>query len=321
MMVRNYQLGTPTGTLNSGTGDRRSVYLPANVGGNSAYVFTNTNKGYQFNVSLQAQHNFRKGFFAMAGYNFLVSKDASSVSAEISSDAFDRNPVVGNANAAVLSNSLYGNKHRFLLVGSKRFTYGAAQQWATTIAFFSSWTSGNRFSYTYNGDINNDGSSSNDLLYVPTDAEVGSMNFTPFTDAVGNTQSAGAQQQAFRAFIAQDKYLSSRRGQYTEKNGGQTPWFNQLDVRVLQDIKFKGANNKSQTVQLSLDIINLGNMLNSNWGVRKYASTASYYQPLTVNYNNNNPTYIFDPTLKNTFISSPELISRWQLQVGLRYIF
>ncbi|WP_204313917.1 hypothetical protein, partial [Raoultella planticola] len=67
-------MGTPTGTLNSGTGDRRSVYLPANVGGNSAYVFTNTNKGYQFNVSLQAQHNFRKGFFAMAGYNFLVSK-------------------------------------------------------------------------------------------------------------------------------------------------------------------------------------------------------------------------------------------------------
>lgn len=321
MMVRNYQLGTPTGALNSGTGDRRSVYLPANVGANSAYVFTNTNKGYQFNVSLQAQHNFKKGFFAMAGYNFLVSKDASSVSAEISSDAFDRNPVVGNANTAVLSNSLYGNKHRFLVVGSKRFTYGDAKQWATTISFFSSWTSGNRFSYTYNGDINNDGSSSNDLLYVPTDAEIGSMQFTPFTDALGNTQSAAAQQQAFKAFIAQDKYLSSRRGQYSEKNGGQTPWFSQLDVRVLQDLKFKGANNKTQTVQLSLDIVNLGNMLNSNWGVRKYASTASYYQPLTVNYNGNNPTYIFDPTLKNTFISSPELISRWQLQVGLRYIF
>ncbi|HZE82999.1 MAG TPA: carboxypeptidase regulatory-like domain-containing protein, partial [Puia sp.] len=95
MMVRNYGLGKPSGTLNSPTGDKRSVYLPADLG-TTAYVFTNTNLGYQFNTSLQVQQTFPKGFFAMLGYNYLVSKDASSVSAEISSDAFDRNQVVGN---------------------------------------------------------------------------------------------------------------------------------------------------------------------------------------------------------------------------------
>ncbi len=320
MMVRNYGLGTPTGVLNSKTGDTRNVYLPANLG-TTAYVFTNTNLGYQFNASLQAQHSFKKGFFAMFGYNYLIAKDASSVSAEISSDAFDRNQVVGNANKAVLSNSLYGNNHRFLLAGTKRFSYGEDNKWGTTISFFSSWTSGNRFSYTYNGDINNDGSSLNDLLYVPTDAEISNMNFVAFTDANGVVQSAATQQTAFKNFIAQDKYLSSRRGQYTEKNGGQTPWFSQLDMRVLQDLKFKTGKNSYRTIQLSLDIVNLGNLLNSNWGVRKYASTASYYQPLTVNYNSNSPTYVFDPSLKSTFISSPELPSRWQMQFGLRYIF
>lgn len=320
MMVRNYGLGTPTGTLNSGTGDNRAVYLPGDLG-TTAYVFTNTNLGYQFNASLQVQHTFPAGFFAMFGYNYLISKDASSVSAEISSDAFDRNQVVGNANKAVLSNSLYGNTHRFLVAGTKRFSYGREKMWGTTISFFSSWTSGNRFSYTYNGDINNDGSALNDLLYVPTDAEINNMNFTSFTDANGVIQTPATQQAAFKAFIAQDKYLSSRRGQYTEKNGGQTPWFSQLDMRVLQDLKFKTGKNSYQTIQLSFDVVNLGNLINSNWGVRKYASTASYYQPLTVNYSNNNPTYIFDPSLKSTFISSPELPSRWQMQFGLRYIF
>jgi len=55
MMVRNYKLGTPGGVLNSGTADRRSVYLPANQGAANTYVFTNTKVGYQFNLSLQAQ--------------------------------------------------------------------------------------------------------------------------------------------------------------------------------------------------------------------------------------------------------------------------
>lgn len=58
MMVRNYKLGTPTGSLNSGTGDTRKFYTPANQGTANAYVFTNNKEGYQFNISAQAQHNF-----------------------------------------------------------------------------------------------------------------------------------------------------------------------------------------------------------------------------------------------------------------------
>jgi hypothetical protein len=40
-----------------------------------------------------------------------------------------------------------------------------------------------------------------------------------------------------------------------------------------------------------------------------------------VSYNNNNPVYKFDPALTNTFTASPDLPSRWQMQIGLRYIF
>ncbi|PSL43055.1 TonB-dependent receptor-like protein [Chitinophaga niastensis] len=321
MMVRDYGLGIPTGTLNSGTGDTRSVYLAADKGNTSTYVFTNTKVGYSFNTSFQAQQTFRKGFFLMLGYNYLIAKDGSSISAEISGDAFDRNPVLGNANKAVESTSLYGNTHRFILAGIKKFNYGKGK-YATTISMFGSWTSGNRFSYVYGGDINNDGSGANDLIYVPAQAEISNMNFAPLTDAAGNTQTAAAQGAALESFIEQDKYLRHHRGQYTGKYAGVTPWFSQVDLRILQDFNFHSKGNTS-TLQVSLDVVNLGNLINSGWGLRKYASTTGYYQPITYigKDGGGKAVYQFDPSQKETFITSPDLPSRWQLQLGLRYIF
>lgn len=319
MMVRNYKLGTPTGVLNSGTGDNRSVYLPANQGTANTYVFTNTKEGYQFNLTLQAQQNFKKGLYAMFAYNYGIAKDASSISAEISSDAFDRNPILNNANKAVNSNSLYGNTHRFIIAASKKWDYGQNKMWGTTVSLFGSWTSGNRFAYVYGGDINNDGTASNDLLYVPTDAEIDNMTFNPLLDVNGNIQTQAAQRLALKDFIAQDDYLSGLRGQYTEKYGGETPWYSQLDLRILQDLILNAKTKKS--LQFSIDVVNLGNLISSEWGVRKYATTSGYFQPLSVSYNNNAPAYQFDPSLKTTFNDSPDLLSRWQIQLGLRFNF
>ncbi|MGZ8556738.1 MAG: hypothetical protein ACXWWC_00315 [Chitinophagaceae bacterium] len=215
-------------------------------------------------ISLQAQQSFSKGLFVMAAYNFGIAKDASSISAEISSDAFERNPILNNANEAINSNSLYGNKHRFFVAASKSMNYGAGDKWGTTISLFSSWTSGIRFAYVYGGDINNDATGSNDLLYIPTDAEIDAMAFDPLVDINGNTQTAAVQRLAFKQFISQDKYLRDLRGQYTEKYGGETPWYSQLDVRILQDFIL---NSKSkQRIQFSIDFVNFGNLISSKWG-------------------------------------------------------
>ncbi len=321
MMVRDFGLGTPNGTLNSGTGDNRHVYLPADKGNTGTYVFTNTAIGKSFNFTLQAQQTFKKGLYLRGSYNYLVAKDASSISAEISGDAFDRNPVLGNANRAVESPSLYGNTHRFVLAGIKRFEYGQGK-YATTVSFFANWTSGNRFSYVYGGDVNNDNSAFNDLLYVPTEAEINNMTFVTLTDPQGKEQTAAAQAAAFNSFIEQDGYLNGLRGKYTPKYGGETPWYSQLDARILQDFNFK-SNNKTKTVQLSLNFVNLGNLINSRWGIRQYASTTGYYQPVAYKGADatGKATYQFDPSQKSTFITSPDLMSRWQLQVGLRYSF
>jgi len=319
MMVRNYNLGFPGGILNSGTGDTRSIYREVDKGSGNTYVFTNTKEGYQFNFTFQLQQIFKNGYSAMVAYNYLKSYDASSISAEISGDAFDRNPSLGNVNVARLTPSAYGNKHRVMAVVSKKFDYGKDNNMSSAISIFGNWYSGNKYSYVYGGDINNDGANTNDLMYVPTDGEINRMNFESFVDVNGNPIDAYTQRNAFQSFIKQDKYLNSLRGCYTEKYAAESPWFSTIDLKLLQDFKIHNTNN---TVELSLDIINIGNLLNSNWGVREYASATGYYQPLSVQLNNGNtPVYQFDPGLKKTFFENPDLISRWQMQFGVRYIF
>ena len=208
------------------------------------------------------------------------------------------------------------------MAGIKKFEYGKEKMYATTVSLFSSWTSGDRFAYVYGGDINNDGTGTNDLLYVPTDAEISSMTFTNYLDALGVTQSPAVQQEGFKNYIASDKYLSSRRGMFTEKYAGSTPWFSQMDIRILQDFVFKNGKKKN-TIQFSLDIQNFGNLLSSNWGVRKLATNSGFYQPISVAgfTGTGKPQFNFDPSTKGTFTASPDLLSRWQMQFGIRYIF
>lgn len=318
MMVRNYGLNLPTGRLNA-PGDNRPVYTDADRAKNlfggvtDAFVFTNTNIGYSTNVSLQLQRTWNNGMFASVGYNYLDSKDASSIEAEISSDAYDRNPAYGNVNQAVLAPSIYGNKHRVVGAFSKKFSYGGPEnnKMGTTIGLFFQYAQGGRFSYTYSGNINNDGSGNNDLMYVPTDAQLAQMQFAGDADA---------QRNAFKKFIEQDDYLSSHRGEVVEKYGILSPWYNNWDLRILQDLNHKLGKN-TNTIQLTIDIQNIGNLLsNGKWGVRQIPTTT---QPLGVSVDpaTKVPTYSFDDKIESTFVQDFSLLSRWQAQVGLRYIF
>ncbi|WP_026837959.1 carboxypeptidase regulatory-like domain-containing protein [Gillisia sp. JM1] len=315
-MVRNYGLATPTGTLNGA--DNRIVYLNSDRAVNefggitNAYVFSNTDVGYSFNWSFKLQKNFSNGLFATIAYNYLESEDASSLDAEISSDAYDRNPAIGNVNRAVSSTSRYGDKHRIVGQLNKSFSYGENKQWRTSIGAFYEYAQGGRFSYTYSGDINNDGSALNDLIYIPTQSDLSGYNFT------GTDAEQGAQRAAFESYIQQDEYLRDRRGDYAEKYAVLSPWRGRWDVKFLQDYDFK-VGNGTNTIQLSLDVLNFGNLINSDWGVIEIPVND---QPLGVSVDQTNtPVYSFDPSQKNTFANDFSLDSRWQMQVGLRYIF
>ncbi|MEP6795477.1 MAG: TonB-dependent receptor, partial [Saprospiraceae bacterium] len=238
------------------------------------------------------------------------SKDAASIDAEISSDAYDRNPAnVQHTNTPVLAPSLYGNKHRVVGTLYKKFTYG--QSWSTNIGLFAEYVQGGRYSYTYSGDINNDGSGLNDLIYIPTSAEIEQMNFA------GDATSQTAQRTALESYIVQDEYLNANRGQFAEKYGSVNPWYSQWDARITQEYALKNGN----TLQFTLDIQNLGNLINPKWGVRQIASATGLVQPIGVSVTDGVPTYGFDPAQKTAIFNDFSLNSRWRAQVGLRYSF
>ena len=310
--VQNWGLRNPSETLNA-PGDNRPVYAAGDKG-NNAYVFTNSSDGRIWNYTLKAQKTFGKGFYTSLAYNYLDSKDVNSIEAEITGDAFDFNQVSGNNNDAVLGFSKYGDKHRVIGVASKKFTYGN-DKWATTLSTFFEYAQGGRFSYTYAGNINNDSSfQNNDLLYVPTPGELQQMQFSG-TAAEQATQAAN-----YEAYIQQDDYLSDRRGDYAERYGALAPWRGKWDVKLLQDYKFNVGGDKTNTIQISVDVLNVGNLLNSDWGVVQIPNNVSPIS-VSVDQTTNTPTYTFNESNNETFGFDSSLLSRWQAQFGVRYIF
>lgn len=299
--VQNWGLNKPTGTL-VGV-DNRPIYKASDKG-NNAYVFTNSDKGRALNITFKAQKNYESGLFVSLAYNFLNSLDVNSIEAEITGDAFDFNPTLGNSNDAQLAHSKYGDKHRVIGVVSKTWQYGKNNKWNSTLSTFFEYAKGGRYSYTYSGDINNDGSSLNDLIYVPTASEVSAMIFS----GVG-------QASALENFIQQDSYLKTIRGQYAERYGAISPWRGKWDMKFIQELKLSDKND----IQFSIDILNIGNLLNSDWGLTQQPNAV---QPIGVSVNGAGvPTYTFNPSLKSTYVYDASLLSRWQMQFGLRYSF
>ena len=311
--VQNWGFKKPSGSL-AGV-DNRAMYtandfvqvdvpFPVNA---SAYVFSNSDLGRIWNYSLKLEKTFDSGLYTSLAYNHLNAKDVNSIEAEITGDAFDFNPVVGDANAETLSYSKYGDMHRVIGVASQSWNYGTNDRWGSTITTFFEYKRGGRYSYTYAGDINGDGRGGNDLLYVPTISQVMQMNFANPADA-----------SAYNAFIEQDEYLNSRRGQYAERYGALSPWTGRWDVRFLQDYRIKRASGKTNVIQFSLDILNFGNLISSDWGLVQQPNSI---QPVSVNVTGDVPTYTFDSNLVDSFVYDSSLHSRWQMQFGLRYIF
>ncbi|MDA3861575.1 MAG: carboxypeptidase regulatory-like domain-containing protein, partial [Melioribacteraceae bacterium] len=269
---KNYNMDLPTGNLEGA--DNREVYQGSENKVNGFYgatefgsfldagaiVLDNTDEGYQYSMTAKLRKNISPFAFAMVAYTYSQAKDITSSPGEIAADAFQLNPVVGNNNTPELSYSDWGMDHRIIGAGSWKFFYGGS--YATTISLFFETGSGARFSYTYAGDVNNDGiGQNNDLIYVPANSS--EINLVP-TDG-GDTRSPEEIWNQLNAYIEQDDYLSTRRGDYAERNGAISEWFSQIDLRILQDFALNIGDN-THAFQLSLDFLNIGNMISSDWG-------------------------------------------------------
>jgi hypothetical protein len=114
--------------------------------------------------------------------------------------------------------------------------------------------------------------------------------------------------------------MSGRRGQYAERYGALAPWRGKWDVKLMQDYNFKVSGDKTNTIQFSVDVLNIGNLLNSDWGLVQNPTSV---QPIGVSVDQTTkiPTYTFSGTQTKTFNYDASLLSRWQAQFGIRYIF
>ncbi len=131
---------------------------------------------------------------------------------------------------------------------------------------------------------------------------------------------AAQQWVALDAYIAGDDYLSTRRGQFAERNAARSNWAHIVDLKFLQDFTLK-----KNTLQLSFDIFNFTNLLNKEWGKVNFRPSNS--QPIRFEdfeADDTTPTFSFDPNTAanlDRVDDSGILSSRWQMQIGLRYIF
>jgi hypothetical protein len=325
---RNYDMLAPSANL-TGTGDTRAMFAGFNEthiyaasAGNigfldaGAIVMENDKQGYQMSLTGGLSKTWENGFFVSAFYTYQSSKDLTSIPAEIAADAFQRNPIAGNPNESNFSWSRYGLTHRFIASLGYEVSYS---KFTSSFGGFFEMGKGGRYSYTYAGDLNQDGISNNDLLYVPSGSS--DINFGTVDGAgVGTPASdAAAQYTALNAFIEQDDYLTTRRGDYSERHGAQLPGFGQFDFKFVESFNFEIAGKPNQ-LQLSFDILNLGNLFNSSWGVRQFANNTN---PITVNGvdSSGTPWFSFDSNLTESYLNDVSLASKWQMQIGVRWIF
>jgi hypothetical protein len=226
----------------------------------NAVVLKNQNEGYAYNFAVSLERPFSNGFFAKAAYSYGVAKNTIDPGS-IAFGSWNNNQHAGNPNNPGLGFSANAAGHR--IIGA--FSYRTAGS-TTFSMFWESRTIGS-FSYVYSGDMNRDGGTSNDLIYIPKDAS--EMNFFQFT-ASGKTFTVAEQIAAWEAFIQQDKYLSKNRGKYAERGAAFLPMVHRADISISHDLIANIAGTRN-VLQIRLDIINFGNMLNKEWGVSQRA--------------------------------------------------
>jgi hypothetical protein len=291
--------------------------INANV--QDAVVMKNQNDGYNYMLSVSLLRQLADGLFGKVGYNYGVSKNTVDPGS-IAYGSWSGNQVPGNPNNAPVSYAQNSPGSRLFAAMSYRleyFDFGAT----TVSVFFDNYTFGNG-SYTYSGDMNGDGNSSNDLVYVPRNSS--EMNFVPITTSGGAVQfTADQQAAAWDKYISQDKYLSGRRGQYAERSAAFLPWVSRLDLSIIQSV-FATLFDKKQTFEIRLDILNFSNLLSKNWGLGQHfvnLQPLTYASTTTAGVPQFKMRVVNNQLMDHTFETNTTLYDVYSFQLGLKYFF
>ncbi|HXB05801.1 MAG TPA: TonB-dependent receptor [Puia sp.] len=298
----------------------------------------NTSKGYSYQAILRIQKNIRN-FSIGAAYTYSDSKTAMENGSTASSLWSSRAVSNTDPNAAVLARPSWYQPHRVIAYGNYRFEY--AKHLATIIGVVFEAAPSGVTNYVYNGDLNGDGNTGNDLIYIPkssTDIHlINSGSYSAVTHTGSTTGTASDPRNAAQIwtqlnnYITQDHYLYNHRGHYVEANSVVQPFFKRMDLHVGEDIYFftgRDEHKQRHTLSLTMDMLNVGNFISKFWGVTRTANVTNFLKFEGMSADGRTPLFSFtyqdaanQIPLVNSFAPSTSLSSRWQAQFGIRYEF
>ncbi len=276
----------------------------------NVYELDNTSKGYSYNLSLSAVKHFSFGLDLAASYTYSRSKSVNCGTSSVAQSNFNYNYTHQDPNNPELGFTAFNVPHQIKVSAFYHKDY--AKHWNTTVGLIYTGNSGSPYSLYYYGDLNGDGSNGNDLMFIPTDAQIDQMQFKATSAYTADQQRAN-----YKEWIARDGYLSKHRGEYYERFADNEPFESHFDFHLAQTYKFK-VGKEIHAVELSFDVLNIGNMFNKKWGRYTSTGTAVYYSPVT--YTGNGQFQFLHPGDYN-MRSYSDYYSRWRGQIGLKYTF
>ncbi|MEO6915883.1 MAG: carboxypeptidase regulatory-like domain-containing protein [Chitinophagaceae bacterium] len=332
------------------TGPTQSpVYVGGKLNGqySNVYLLTNTTRGYRYNLTAQLNkvtNNIKLGRTSTlnmnwsAAYTNGMSKDLSNGIRNSFQSNYEVNPAV-SPNNPQLSYSNFDLRHRIVATVGTNWIWNKSN--TTSLTFFYAGQSGAPYSLVYNSGGNPFGNSANaNLPYIPRDQN-------DIRLVAKGAYTAAQQWTDLNSLISGDKYLNARRGQYAERNALRTPWNHEVDLKLMHEFRLSKSD-KTKNLQISLDVFNVLNLLNNEWGHVTFVTNVNNYTANLLNFvgytNDANgkpvaasipavavskpssgyiPTFTFNkPTgLDNHYFTVDPINSRWQGQLGLKYNF
>ncbi len=288
---------------------------------NNAIYLSNTDDGYEYNITLQLTKNMSEGIFGSMAYTYGRAFNRNSGTSSQAYSNWRYNPVKDDPNNPEVGISNYEIRHK--IITNLSYQFALIENWTTTVSLFYIGRSGQPYSTTYQGssslgDPNSDGQTTNDLIYVPIDSlDINLIEYTPVPG--GHTYTVSEQRALLEAYIKGDDALDKARGKVIKRNASTTPWTNRIDIRFAQVIPVADKYGK---LEFTWDVINFGNMLSKDWGRVKYVANQndSPIRYAGISNSTGRPQFTFTRTTKERFLSSG-IASLWQMQFGFRYTF
>ena len=289
----------------------------------NVYALDNVSGGYSYNLSLKAEKNFNFGLDLMASYTYGQSYTINNGSSSVAASNWQYNYTHSNPNEPELEKSNFNVPNQIMVSAYYHLNWNKTGNLSntTTIGLIYTGQNGKPYSVYVNGDVNGDGGS-NDLMFIPTDAQIDEMLskglITDYVDSKTKEvlKTASAQATDLKGWLAKEQYLKDHRGEYYDRNADNEEWENRLDLHLDHKIGFKMGKDM-RYLTIGFDVVNFTNMLNKKWGAT-FGDGYNYYSPL--NYSNSTK-YQFLHDANYDMRSYSDFYSRWRAQLSVKLSF